>query len=363
VKIAYLGQMADVDTENSISKKIRSQTTTWQQLGHTVRYFALAPTTNVWPGLAGVEPFLLSKRNPRQWAVNSLRLCKCLYGWRPDIIYLRYANHAPGLPGLFRRIPTVAEINSDDTTEYALTLSPYKCLYHHLTRNRMFRSIRALLPVTNELAARLAHFAKPTLMIGNSINLADFPLPSRPPAADTRLVFIGSHGAPWHGLDRLAELAGLLPSVAIDVVGYTPEEWRLENLPDGGGRLGLHGPLPRIGYESLLAQATAAIGTLGLYRKHMDEACPLKVREYLALGLPVIGAYRDTDIPPDADYFLRLPNNSEPLAPWRDRIAAFIEHWRTRRVPRSAIAHLDVSVKEAQRLAFMEKIVAASRHA
>jgi hypothetical protein len=95
----------------------------------------------------------------------------------------------------------------------------------------------------------------------------------------------------------------------------------------------------------------------------MDEACPLKAREYLALGLPVIGAYQDTDIPTDADYFLRLPNNSESLAPWRDRISTFIEYWRTRRVPRSAIAHLDVSVKEAQRLAFMEKILAVFRHA
>jgi glycosyltransferase involved in cell wall biosynthesis len=363
VKIAYLGQMANVATENSISKKIRSQTTKWQQLGHTVKYFTLAPTINVWPGLAGAEPFLLLKRNPWEWAVNSVRLCKHIYLWAPDIIYLRYANHAPGLPSLFRSIPTVAEINSDDTTEYALTLSPYKNLYHNLTRNRVLRSVGALLPVTNELASRLAHFAKPTLTIGNSIDLAGFPHQSSGPASDTRLVFIGSHGAPWHGLDRLAELARLLHSIKIDVVGYTPEEWRSENLSNGGGRLRLHGPMRRAGYESLLSQATAAIGTLGLYRKHMDEACPLKAREYLALGLPVIGAYQDTDIPPDADYFLRLPNNSESLAPWRDRISTFIEYWRTRRVPRSAIAHLDVSVKEAQRLAFMEKILAVSRHA
>jgi glycosyltransferase involved in cell wall biosynthesis len=362
VKIAYLGQMADVATENSISKKIRSQTATWQQLGHTVKYFTLAPTTNVWSGLAGAEPFLLLKRSPWEWAANSLRLCRHLRRWKPDLVYFRYANHAPGLPGLFRSIPTIAEINSDDTTEYVLTLPRYKVLYHILTRDRIFRSIRALLPVTSELASRLAHFAKPTLTIGNSINLADFPLQTNSPDQNIRLVFIGSRGAPWHGLDRLAELAGLLPSIAFDVVGYTPEEWRSENLPAGGNRLCLHGPLPRTSYESLLSQATAAIGTLGLYRKHMEEACPLKVREYLALGLPVIGAYQDTDIPPDADYFLRLPNNAEPLAPWRDRILAFLDHWRSRRVPRPAIAHLDVSVKEARRLAFMEQILGASHH-
>ncbi len=363
MKIAYLGQMADVATENSISKKIRSQTAAWQQRGHTVRYFGLAPTTEVWAGLAGADPLVLPKRYLWQRLLNSLRLCRRLTQWRPDIIYLRYANHAPGLPGLFRRIPAVAEVNSDDSTEYALTLSLARRLYHHLTRRRMLESVRAFLPVTNELAARLASFAKPTLTIGNSVDLEDFPLPAGAPAADTRLVFIGSRGAPWHGLDRLAELAGLLPAVAIDVVGYTPEEWRSENLSACGGRLRLHGPLPRAGYEPLVSQATAAIGTMGLYRKHMNEACPLKVREYLALGLPVIGGYQDTDIPPDADYFLRLPNDSAPLAPWRDRIVAFLERWRTRRVPRTAISHLDVSVKEARRLAFLEQILAASRHA
>jgi len=363
MKIAYLGQMANVADENSISKKIRSQTNTWQLLGHSVRYFALASTANVWDGLSHTEPLILLKRGPWQWASHSLQLCNHIRQWHPDIIYLRYANHAPGLKSLFKSIPTVAEINSDDTTEYALTLSPCKNLYHRFTRNRAFSSISALLPVTNELSARLECFHKPTLTIGNSINLSDFPHQTNTPTKNISLVFIGSHGAPWHGLDRMAELLNLFPSITIDLIGYTSEEWTREKLPPSGNRLRLHGSLTRSNYELLLAHATAAIGTLGLFRKQMDEACPLKVREYLALGLPVIGAYIDTDIPSDADYFLRLPNNSEPLAPWRDRIAAFIEHWRTRRVPRTAIAHLDVSVKEAQRLAFMEKILAASRHA
>jgi hypothetical protein len=46
----------------------------------------------------------------------------------------------------------------------------------------------------------------------------------------------------------------------------------------------------------------------------MSEASPLKSREYLALGLPVIGAYEDTDIPPDDPVYLQLPNR--PGAVW-----------------------------------------------
>jgi hypothetical protein len=87
----------------------------------------------------------------------------------------------------------------------------------------------------------------------------------------------------------------------------------------------------------------------------MHEACPLKVREYLAFGMPVIAAYEDTDIPPNADYFLRLPNDDTPLAPHLSSIRAFLKYWQGRRVPRFAVAHLDTAVKERQRLAFMEE--------
>jgi len=107
----------------------------------------------------------------------------------------------------------------------------------------------------------------------------------------------------------------------------------------------------------MLRQATAALGTFGLYRKGMDEACPLKVREYLACGLPVIGAYRDTDIPDEADYYLRLPNAAISLAPFAEKITAFLNRWTGQRVPRSAIAHLDLGAKEPIRLAFMKQIV------
>ena len=90
----------------------------------------------------------------------------------------------------------------------------------------------------------------------------------------------------------------------------------------------------------------------------MDEACPLKVREYLAAGLPVLAAYRDTDIPESADYFFRLPNDHNSLAPLRGGIAHWLDTWRGRRVPRQAIQHLDTSAKESERLAFIERVAA-----
>jgi glycosyltransferase involved in cell wall biosynthesis len=363
MRIAYLGQMADVATENGISKKIRMQAAAWIAAGHPVRYFALTPTTAVWPGLTPLQTEVIRRGAGLVRAVRSHELCRRIRAWRPDIIYFRYAHHSPGLPALFHAVPAAAEINSDDTVEYALTLSGPKRLYHRLTRERILRAVRAFIPVTHELAARFAGFEKPSEVIGNSFDFAEFP-PLPPPceAQGRRLVFVGSPGTPWHGLDRVGAIAALFPEVAIDVVGCAEDDWRAAGAGAVPANVIFHGTLSHDRYLPLLHAATAALGTLGLYRKGMDEACPLKVREYLALGLPVIAGYQDTDVPPEADYYLRLPNNADALAPWRERIAAFLQHWQGRRVARASVAHLDTGVKEARRLAFMEKILASSHH-
>jgi len=354
MRIAYLGQMADVATENGISKKIRAQCLAWREAGHEVRYFSLAPTAAVWPGMQPVSVELCARGNPGQRIVNSFRLARRIEAWQPEAIYFRYAYHSPGLVRLFRAIPAIAEINSDDQAEYPLTLSRAKIVYHRLTRKRILGSVAGFVAVTNELAARFAGFGKPVRVIANGIALSEYPLlPSPELVRPTRLVFIGSAGSPWHGLDRVAEVASLIPDIAIDVIGESAA-----TAPAGTRvpAMRFHGPLSGREYEPILRAATAALGTLGLHVKGMQEACPLKVREYLAYGLPVIAAYHDTDVPDQADYFLQLPNSRESLAPHRDRIAAFITSWRGRRVPRASVLQIDAAAKESRRLEFIRQV-------
>ena len=88
------------------------------------------------------------------------------------------------------------------------------------------------------------------------------------------------------------------------------------------------------------------------------KRCWSALRE--SAGLPVLAAYQDTDVPDDADYFHRLPNDAASLAPHRDAIAAWLERWQGRRVPRAAVAHLDTEQKEKRRLAFLTRIAARS---
>lgn len=355
MRIAYLGQMADVATENGISKKIRAQTTHWRNAGHDVRYFSLVPTTTAWPGLAPLETDLVERGGPGRRMFRSLELARRVRAWHPDAIYFRFGYHSAGLPALFRAIPTAAEINSDDLAEYPLTLSPAKVWYHRLTRRRVLGAVRGFVTVTHELAERFRTFGRSTEVIANGIDLAAF-APAPPPRTEPRLCFIGNTGSPWHGLERIAELATLFPDWSIDVIGWTEPQWRAATPTTPPPNVRLHGMLPRARYEPLVNAATAAIATLALFRNGMHEACPLKVREYLACGLPVIAAFRDTDIADGADYFLRLPNDASPLAPQRERIAGWLASWRGRRVPRASVAHLDNAAKETRRLAFLTQL-------
>ncbi len=91
----------------------------------------------------------------------------------------------------------------------------------------------------------------------------------------------------------------------------------------------------------------------------MQETTALKVREYLARGIPTIIGHRDTDFPNPPPFLLEIPNEPTGVASSLDRIADFVARAPQLRVPREAIAHLDVGVKEVQRLAFIEQVARA----
>jgi hypothetical protein len=106
--------------------------------------------------------------------------------------------------------------------------------------------------VTRELGRRFAGFAKPTTVIANGIDLDGFsaaPPPADPPS-------LGSSGAPWHGLERVAEIATLLPDIAIDVIGCTREDWTGPGNPPAN--VCFHGHLPRERYEPIVRRAISA---------------------------------------------------------------------------------------------------------
>jgi hypothetical protein len=339
--------------ESGILRKVASQAAMWRKLGADVGLFvATSPAAeSAWSAL----PAAVSVRMPPGGPLALLRereaLIRDVERWRPDVVYLRHGLVHPGLIRLARRLPCVIEVNGDDLAEFRLS-SKRRYLLARATRGLLLRRAAGLVFVTRELAAlpSFARYQRPSVVVANGIDLAS--VESAPVVHNerTRVFFIGHPDTPWHGLDHIAELAGAFPGWQFDVVGPRAKDFGC----DPPANVLLHGPLEPIAYAPMLGVADLAVGTLGLYRKHMEEASPLKVREYLAAGIPILIGYQDTDFPDGAPFILRVANAPEGVRNALEAIRAFVEAWQGQRIPRSAVGHLDASVKEGARLQFIE---------
>jgi glycosyltransferase involved in cell wall biosynthesis len=111
-------------------------------------------------------------------------------------------------------------------------------------------------------------------------------------------------------------------------------------------------------YVKYMERADVAIGTLALHRKGMNEASPLKVREYLAHGIPVIIGYDDTDFPCNVSFILRISNDEKNTIKEADAINEFVLDWRGKRINRKEILAIDNKGKEKERTKFFEAVLA-----
>ncbi len=349
MKIAYLATW-DVHKESGVLKKIRDQLSAWQRLGHTVALFAFTRPGPLWSGLEGLDVRVIRRRAKWQAPARYGALMARVLRWRPDVVYARFGPYKPALEALWSRVPVVQEVNTDDVQEFRRAQGRLEFALHMATRKRIFERSAGVISVTHEISQRLSGFSCPREVIANGIDLSRHqPLPAPTPSDHPRLVFVGTAGCRWHGVDQLAQLAARRPEWTFDVVGYGPDD-----LPEAPANMTLHGYLPKERYEPLLASADAAVGSLAIHRNGMAEACPLKVREYLAYGLPVILGYRDTDLDPNQDFVCQIPGQEWATAQHADAIEAFVQRWKGQRVPRPQIAHLDTLHKETRRIERLE---------
>lgn len=348
MKIAYVAEW-DTSHGSGVLKKIAAQIRAWQQMGHTVQLFALSPRPALWAELHDLAVDVVVSPRIRTSLLRAGLVVERVLAWQPDAVYLRFYLAYPALWRLAEKLPTFLELNTEDVAEFRLTHPPYVYLYHRLTRDRLIERARGLVSVSHEIASHFRRYAKPLVVIGNSIDLTQYAPAPAPANATPHLVFLGDDRMIWQGVDKIIALAHALPTWRFHLLGNFSPATR-QRAPAAAV---IHGYLPRAAYEPILSQADAALGTLALYRSQMQETSPIKLREYLAYGLPVIIGYRDTDFLEGAPFLLQLPNAPGDLASYRETIAQFVAAWRGRRVPRRAIAHLDVRQKEQQRLAFL----------
>ena len=65
--------------------------------------------------------------------------------------------------------------------------------------------------------------------------------------------------------------------------------------------------------DRLFNDCDIAVGTLGMHRKNLTFGSTLKVREYMARGIPFIISYTDEDLSPDLSYVFNAPSDDSPI--------------------------------------------------
>lgn len=372
MKIAYLTH-EEISRPSGVTNKMNGQIMQWKEKGIQTKLFSLKSSQSDSPVTESeILSVCTSKKFSRKYlamARSVIQLDKKLSLFQPDIIYTRALLYVPNLISTLKHAaPYVVEINSNDVAELK-TFSRVGHWYNLLTRDLFFKNAAAFVCVSQELSRiePFAKYRKPTLVIGNGIDTQKYKsIPSTAPAeGPCRFVFIGTPGQSWHGIDKIGVLASALPKEHFTIIGLTPQELEKEL------RFTVPSNLEAIGYlddhasSEAIASAHIGIGTLSLYAKGLEEASALKVRQYLALGLPVILGCQDTDLSSHSEPFiLELPNTPDNISAHIEEIKRFSISARDieRTLIRDFAARvLDTRVKEHQRIAFFQSVISQTQ--
>jgi hypothetical protein len=353
VRILYLVEW-DAYHNSGVLRKVLTQFSIWRSLGADAHMLIVSPRPKVAaePLAKGVQLTVvdhqggpLTKLHKAFALRDALEIVSSI---DPTVIYFRQSSWTPGLISVLScaRI-TVAEINSNEAAELAgggwIT-----SVYGKLTRKRIIEHVSGFVCVSDELAELSKAYGRPAIAIGNGFDLSSVSprIPPRNPRP--RLVFVGTPGQSWHGVDKVLELATELPEMDFDVVG----DVFLHSLSN----VTMHGSLSWAELDMLYQKVDVGIGTLALHRKSMNQATPLKTREYLAYGIPVLGAYRDPDLL-DCPFYLQLPNTPECATCSIALVRNFVSLWKGQTIDREMVRErIGADVKERARLKFLAQL-------
>ena len=163
---------------------------------------------------------------------------------------------------------------------------------------------------------------KSAININNGIDLSQVPQKQTFDLKEGCLQLIGVASMRfWHGYDRV--IRGLAQyhnrtAIRIHLVGPDCDgslhaweslirKYNLEN------EIVIHGPIYGKKLDELFECCHIGLGSLGLFRIQMENGAVLKLREYMARGIPFIYSGKDPSISKDFPYALHVSNSDEAL--------------------------------------------------
>lgn len=180
-----------------------------------------------------------------------------------------------------------------------------------------FFSIRhgdGLIAVTPEIAEyeekRCLKKHKYKYIYPNGIGYDDYAVADDERSGKIKIIFTASKFFSWHGL---SEVLNSLQSydnkseIELHLVGNVSEEDKNQISTNCMREVIMHGYLDDGRLRALLSSIDLALASFGLGSKGMKQACTLKVREYLAAGIPVYSGHDDVAFVTDFEYFRKGP--------------------------------------------------------
>jgi len=181
------------------------------------------------------------------------------------------------------------------------------------------------------------------------------------------LMLIGSF-AEWHGLEIFARALAEAQneSYYLHVVGNVPEE-TVSRIVNNKRNIIFYGEKDLNSRQAIAEECHIGVGALGLGKLDVQTGSSLKVREYLALGMPVIISVNDEDVHEEAfheKYAMRIcvENDSFDLQGVVEFFGTKIyEQQHTDRIREYARRNVDYSVKAMQYLELFKYLKAENK--
>lgn len=357
MRILYLAE-APAYSSGGVLRKIKSQYETWLEMGQDAKLVLLSPRLSgqekpaiEGPGISVVGYRAARFGGSKIFKAFALRVVENIVRqYRPDVIYYRQSSWTPGIISILKMAKgVVVEVNSNDVYEIG-QYGWFVARYHLVTRKWLIDLARGFVCVGRDIGEYYCRYGKPVVVVSNGFDTSKV-IPRAVPYNDkVNFVFVGSPGQSWHGVDKILEVAELLPDYEFHIVG--------DRFDVSHKNVHCYGYLDWERLDELYRTMDIGLASLALHRINIDEISPLKTREYLAYGLPIITAYEDIDLD-GCDFVLRLPNSESGVRDSLIEIKRFAEFWKDKNIDMNIVrSRIDYRVKEGRRLAFINNSVA-----
>lgn len=307
--------------DSGVHKKVRSQVNALNKF---------------FPSCFLLSPPMISNRVLRLFANHIIFPLKvCFFLVKKDIGFIYYRYHIRGIvlnaclpivAAIFR-VKLIVENNTDNEHELKAVKKGFFRFFllniNKLQEFILYSHSKYVVVFTPELKRYVENISgKDNIILltnGYDTGLEKVKLDFSERAGKLTGIFVGNQ-VPWHGIQEIIDLFKEKKDVCLYVVGnIDPSNLICENYLC---EVKFTGFLPSRELYNLYKKCDFAIGPMRLDVKHMTQAAPLKVREYLFFGLPIIISYEDLGLKPCLDFILNSPDQ-QSLSDFLKRVRDF----------------------------------------